>query len=226
MKNILKPILPVLLLMALASCGKDNYDAPKSTLKGHVTYNGQALNVRGTGEAVRLQLYQDGYDKHDPIDVFVGQDGAFSAKLFDGEYKMVTRDGNGPWVNKRDTVKFVLKGNATVDMEVTPFFTVSNENLTVSGNTYTASFTINRVVADAKIDRVTLVLSKTQFADDVNNLFRQDFSDVNAGSVNLSATFSSEKATEIANSKALFARVGVLASGADQSIYSPVVRIR
>lgn len=226
MKNILKSILPVLLLAVLASCGKDNYDAPKSTLKGHVTYNGQALNVRGTGEAVRLQLYQDGYDKHDPINVFVGQDGAFSAKLFDGEYKMVTRDGNGPWVNKRDTVKFVLKGSATVDMEVTPFFTVSNEKLAVSGNTYTASFTINQVVSTSEIDYAIILLSKTQFADDVNNLFRKDFSDVKAGSVNLSATFDEGKAAEISNAKALFARVGVRAKGADQAIYSPVVRIR
>ncbi|MFQ6929226.1 MAG: DUF3823 domain-containing protein [Parabacteroides merdae] len=58
-----------------------------------------------------------------------------------------------------------------------------------------------------------LLLSKTQFADDVNNLYRQDFSDVVPGSVNLSADISGN--TEIVKAKALHARVGVLANGAD-----------
>ena len=87
-----------------------------------------------------------------------------------------------------------------------------------------ASFTINQIVPEAKISRVMLLLSKTQFADDVNNLFRQDFSDVTPGSMNLSANIGGN--TEIAKAKALYARVGVLANGADQAIYSPVVRLK
>ena len=147
------------------------------------------MNLRGTGEAVQLQLYQDGYEKNDPISVFVGQDGTFSALLFDGEYRLTTRDGNGPWVNNHESVTVNLKGHT-----------------------------------DAKISRVMLLLSKTQFADDVNNLYRQDFSDVVPGSVNLSADISGN--TEIVKAKALYARVGVLANGADQAIYSPVVRLK
>ena len=180
--KIISNIFSVILLLVLFSgCGKDNFDAPESKLVGRVTYQGQALNLRGTGEAVQLQLYQDGYEKNDPISVFVGQDGTFSALLFDGEYRLTTRDGNGP-------------------------------------------FMINRIVPDAKISRVMLLLSKTQFADDVNNLYRQDFSDVVPGSVNLSADISGN--TEIVKAKALYARVGVLANGADQAIYSPVVRLK
>lgn len=214
----------VLLLVLFTGCGKDNYDAPESKLVGKVTYQGQALNLRGTGEAIQLQLYQDGYEKHDPISVFVGQEGEFSALLFNGEYKLVTRDGNGPWMNRHDTVMVNLNGHSEVNIEVTPYFTISNEQLAVSGTTMTASFTINQIVSTATINKVMLILSKTQFADDVNNVFRKDITEVSAGAVNLSADISSN--TEIAKAKALYARVGVLANGADQAIYSTVVRLK
>ena len=69
-----------------------------------------------------------------------------------------------------------------------------------------------------------LILSKTQFADDVNNVFRKDITEVSTGAVNLSADISGN--TEIAKAKALYARVGVLANGADQAIYSSVVRLK
>ena len=222
--KIISNIFSVILLLVLFSgCGKDNFDAPESKLVGRVTYQGQALNLRGTGEAVQLQLYQDGYEKNDPISVFVGQDGTFSALLFDGEYRLTTRDGNGPWVNNHESVTVNLKGHTEVNLEVTPYFMISNEQLSVTGSAMNASFMINRIVPDAKISRVML-LSKTQFADDVNNLYRQDFSDVVPGSVNLSADISGN--TEIVKAKALYARVGVLANGADQAIYSPVVRLK
>lgn len=162
--------------------------------------------------------------KNDPISVFVGQDGTFSALLFDGEYRLTTRDGNGPWVNNHESVTVNLKGHTEVNLEVTPYFMISNEQLSVTGSAMNASFMINRIVPDAKISRVMLLLSKTQFADDVNNLYRQDFSDVVPGSVNLSADISGN--TEIVKAKALYARVGVLANGADQAIYSPVVRLK
>ena len=191
---------------------------------GKVTYQGQALNLRGTGEAIQLQLYQDGYEKHDPISVFVGQEGEFSALLFNGEYKLVTRDGNGPWMNRHDTVTVNLSGHSEVNIEVTPYFTISNEQLAVSGTTMTASFTINQIVSTATINKVMLILSKTQFADDVNNVFRKDITEVSTGAVNLSADISGN--TEIAKAKALYARVGVLANGADQAIYSSVVRLK
>jgi len=137
---------------------------------------------------------------------------------------LTTRDGNGPWVNNHESVTVNLKGHTEVNLEVTPYFMISNEQLSVTGSAMNASFMINRIVPDAKISRVMLLLSKTQFADDVNNLYRQDFSDVVPGSVNLSADISGN--TEIVKAKALYARVGVLANGADQAIYSPVVRLK
>jgi hypothetical protein len=97
-----------------------------------------------------LQLYQDGYALHDAISVYVGQDGAFYASLFDGEYKLVTRDGNGPWVNSRDTTIVNVKGKTEIQLNVTPYFSYSNENISVSGSKMNASFTINKIVSTAK----------------------------------------------------------------------------
>ena len=224
MKIIYNVLFVLALFNLLTGCGKDNYDEPESFLVGKVTYNGESLHLRGTGEAIRLQLYQDGYAKHDPISVFVGQDGDFSANLFAGEYKLVTRDGNGPWINKRDTIHVKVKGTTTVEMAVTPYFLISNENITASSTLLNATFTINQIVSTTKIQKAMLILSKTQFADDVNNLFRKDFTNVSSGTVSLSADISGNQSIEKA--KALYARVGVQAVGADQAIYSPVIRLR
>jgi hypothetical protein len=213
------------MLLILAACGKDNYDAPESTLMGRLVYNGTQIQVRGTGEAVQLQLYQRGWQKSDPISVFVTQDGSFSAKLFDGTYYLVTRDNNGPWVNTRDTMQIELKGTTSVDVNVTPYFTISGENITISGNTLNASFTINQIVSAAKVEKAYLVLSKTQFVDEVNNIFRSDITEnVAVGSVNVSANLSGNN--DVADAKFLYGRVGVKTEGAEQAVWSSVVQLK
>lgn len=216
-----------LIMMAafvLTSCGLDNYDAPQSRLHGRITYNGETLGLRGTGEAVRLQLYQDGYELRDNIQVFVGQDGTFEAMLFDGEYKLVTRNQNGPWVNTRDTIVVNLKGSAEVEVKVTPYFTISNETITLNGSVLNASFNVDKIVSTANIDYVTLLVSKTSFVDDVTNIARKDFKNQQAGTLNLSMDMSDN--ANFSAAKALFARVGVRTVGADQAIYSDIVRLK
>ena len=224
MKKTIYSFSIISLLIIFSGCGKDNYDEPESTLTGKITYNGEAINVRGTDERVRLQLYQDGYDKHDPIEVFVGQEGTFSAKLFNGEYKMVTRNNNGPWVNTRDTTLITVNGSTTIEFKVTPYFTISNAEISLSGNTMNASLTINRIVATAEIDRVILLLNSTTFVDDGFNVLRKDFTgnDVKTGQVNYTAELN-EKAL---NAKFLFGRICVWTKGADQGIYSQVFKLK
>jgi hypothetical protein len=217
-------VIILLSVMMFTACGLDNYDAPQSELHGKITYNGQTLGLRGTGEAVQLQLYQDGYELRDNIPVYVGQDGTFSAKLFDGEYKLVTRNQNGPWVNSRDTTVIKLNGTTTVDVQVTPYFTISGANISLNGSHLNASFTVNQVVETANIEYVMLLVSKTNFVDDVSYIGREDFRNVEAGALNLSMDLSSNQ--QVASAKALFGRVGVRTVGADQAIYSDVVRLK
>ncbi len=217
-------LLIAIVAFVFSSCGLDNYDAPKSQLRGKVTYNGETLGLRGTGEAVQLQLYQDGYQLRDHIRVFVGQDGTFEALLFDGEYKLVTRNQNGPWVNTRDTMVINVKGTTDVELKVTPFFTISNTNLSLNGSVFNASFIVNQVVNTARIDYVTLLIGKTSFVDDASNFVRRDFRDQQAGNINLSVDLTGNN--DFTNAKAIFARVGVRTVGADQAIYSDVVRLK
>lgn len=223
MKNV-KILIVLLIGYIVAGCMKDNYDVPESFLTGRVTYEGTPLNLRGTGEAITLQLYQHGYDYFNAIPVFVGQDGSFSATLLNGDYLLVTKDGNGPWVNNRDSVKLSVKGNKVIDLNVTPFFLISDEIISMSTNRLEASFMIEQIVSTAKISNVLLLLNKTQFVDDINNIFRREFKDIYAGQVNLEVDLSNN--TDVVNAQALFGRICVWTEGADQGIYSEVVRLK
>lgn len=223
MKNIIS-IFTMSLLVLVTSCGIDNFDQPTSVLSGRIVYEGNALQLRGTGEAVQLQLYQDGYDKHDPIQVLVNQDGFYSAALFDGEYKLVTRDQNGPWVNTRDTIVINVKGNTTYDLAVTPFFTISNTNISLSGTTVNATFNLQQVVATAEVEKVYLLLGQTKFVDEINNAYRLDIENVTPGAVNVSGDYSSSK--DANQAKFLYGRVGVKTKGTEQAIFSEVFPLK
>ncbi len=212
-------------IVAVSSCGLDNYDAPESTLQGRVVYNGEPVGVRGTGEAVQLQLYQDGYELRSPIPVYVGQDGTFEATLFDGEYKLVTRDNNGPWVNDRDTTIVTVKGTANVDIEVTPFFTLSNVQLSLSGSNVNASFQINDITGDRGIEQVMILVNKTSFVDDISNNGRELIDDPAVGTTIMGVLDLADNA-DFKAGKPVFARVGLRPTGKDQAIYSQVVRLR
>lgn len=223
MKNIIS-ILAVAFLALVTSCGFDNYDAPKSKLSGRLVYDGAALQVRGSGEAIQLQLYQDGYALKNHISVFVNQNGEYSAVLFDGEYKMITRPNNGPWVNKTDTMLVTVKGSTTFDVQVTPYFLISGANMSLSGTTVNASFNINKIVATAEVEKVYLLLGQTHFVDEINNVYRLDISDVSPGSVTVSGDYSSSN--DANRAKALYGRVGVKTRGCEQAIFSEVVKLK
>lgn len=211
------------MLVGIAGCGLDNQPEPESLISGRIVYNGQPVGVRGTGEAVQLQIFQDGYQLRNPVQVYVAQDGTFQAKLFDGEYKLVTRNNNGPWVNTRDTTVINLSRNTSVDIEVTPLFTLSNVNLSLTGNRVNAAFQINQITQGWNIDYVTIVVGRTAFVDDVSQFARRDIRDLATGvAINEALELTSTAGT----AGPLYARVGVRAAGKDQAIYSEVIKLR
>ena len=210
-------IFSLLSLSLLAvSCGLDNYDEPESFLEGKITYEGKQLGLKGTNGGIQLQLYQDGYANHDPITVYATQDGTFSAVLFDGPYKLVTKDKNGPWVNKRDTIYVEVKGKTQCEVKVTPYFTISDENITLDNNIVSGTCNIQQIVQDAKINQVMLLVSKTSFVDENTN--------INPGTTTISLDISRNQ--NVQSAKALFARIGVKATGADQAVYSEIFRLK
>lgn len=208
-------------LSLLTSCGLDNVDAPTSKLMGKISYNGAAIGVRGSGEAIRLQAYQDGYELNKSFDIFVTQDGSFEAEVFDGIYKIVCRDNNGPWLNSRDTVTVTVKGSTVCDYPVTPYYMIENEKLSLSGNTLNATCLIKKIAGDKPIERVMLLLSKTAFVDDVCQIARKDWEKPQVGSQSLSMDISGNQ-----SEKALFARIAVKIEGVGDALYSTIVRVK
>lgn len=213
----------IFLLVALfmAGCGKDNYDPPKSVLTGRVIYNGQNIGVKGTGNAVNLELWQRGFQLYTSIPVYVTQDGTFTAYLFDGDYKLVSRKGNGPWESKQDTIAVTVKGNTKVDYPVTPFYTISNETFTLNGNKLTATFNINFVSGAQAVDRAILVVNKTIFVDESAQIARVDKTNPGTGQVTMTLDLS----TTVMSNVLLTARVGVKVSGRE-AIYSAPKQIK
>ena len=99
--------------IALAGCEYDNYEAPKSRLCGRIVYDDEPVGLRqtGTGQDYNvLELYQPGFEGTAPIPVYVAQDGSFSAMLFDGTYRMVAKNGSGPWVDSGTELWFDVRG--------------------------------------------------------------------------------------------------------------------
>lgn len=223
MKRLLYTLIATALF--IQGCGKDNYDRPESVISGKVTFNGQPLNLKGTGEAVQLKLYQPGYELNAEVPVYVSQEGSFEVKIFDGQYKLVARDNNGPWVNSTDTVTIDLRGNAEVNYEVNPYFLVEGTQLGLSpDNTLTGSFSIVKNVASAEMSYYTVIVSKTAFVDEVSNFYRKDYTTASGTTITVSEDLSADETVKTAT--ALYARIGVRATSADQAIYSEVIKLR
>lgn len=234
MKAISK-IFSIILLSALVltGCTKDNYDEPGSLIKGRVVYKGEPLQLRGN-EAVKLQLYQRGYEKHDPLEVFVNQDGEFSVCTFDGRYQLITKAGNGPWsAEGRDTIEINLHGAVTQDVEVIPYYLIENAKMSLNGNKIDASFTVNKIAGNG-IDRVFILLSTTKFISDAqHNVDRYDET-ANMDQYDETGktyTFATRDYTDSSifqtavKRGTLFGRICLWPKGSDQGIYSEVFRL-
>ena len=208
----------ILSIFALISCSKDNYDEPTSFIKGRVVYKGEALQLRGN-EAVKLQLYQRGYQKHDPVEVFVNQDGEFSICIFDGQYQLITKAGNGL---------------ATQDVEVTPYYLIEDAKIALNGNKVDASFKVNKI-AGTGIDRMIMLLSTTQFLSDAeHNVDRYDETE-NLAQYDETGKIYSFTTKDYTNNSmfqtalkrgTLFGRICLWPKGSDQGIYSEVFRLK
>ncbi|MFZ4261539.1 DUF3823 domain-containing protein [Sphingobacterium sp. HJSM2_6] len=223
MKKLIYHILAAMLLFQ--SCGKDNYEEPTSIIEGKITFNGAPLNVKGTDQAVQLKLYQPGYALKAEVPVFVKQDGSFSIKIFDGKYKLVGRNNNGPWLNATDTVEINLQGKATVNYEVDPYYIIENAQLALSTDyKLSGSFNLVKNLPAANLSYYTILISKTAFVDDVSNIYRKDYTAAPGNPIAVAEDLTSN--TNVKSAHALFARIGVRATAADQAIYSEVIKLR
>src|SRR3954469_6957138 len=86
----------------IISCSKkDNYDPPSSQLAGRLVYQNEPIGVEQF--QVPYELYQYGFGKVGAIGSSFAQDGSYSALLFDGQYKFIVPNGQGPFRWKQTT---------------------------------------------------------------------------------------------------------------------------
>jgi len=207
----------------LSGCEYDNFEAPEVTLSGKVVYQGRAVAVRNNGP--QLELWQDGYPLKSPITVYLNQDGSFAAKLFDGQYKLVRR-ADAPWLQQAsDTIRVDVRGNTTLDVPVTPYFTISGESYQKSGDNIIASLVVNKVVQSANLEFVRLYLGKSTLTDQVQREVRVD-APLNSLVLGQQLQISSGALPD--NLKSLdyiYARLGVKSTSAGEYYYTQVQKI-
>ncbi|HLT07852.1 MAG TPA: DUF3823 domain-containing protein [Cyclobacteriaceae bacterium] len=229
----IKYIFFLILGWSLSSCEYDNYDAPKSTLTGKVVYQGEPINV--ASNEVHLELWEPGWQLRNRIDVTMDQDGSYSASLFDAEYKVVFRQGQGPFrmitnpVTNSDTILVNVKGATVQDIEVMPYYMIRSPQISKSGSNVNATASIEQIIKDGNardIERVSLFINRTTFVDNrgnyhlaVQHLQANEIADLSNVSLSLAIP------DLVRAQNYIYARIGVKIQGVEQLIYSPVQQL-
>lgn len=211
-----KLMIASLVVLLIAGCKKDNYEKPGSRLSGRVVYNKTPLGLRSNG--VQLELWQHGYELFTKIPVYVAPDGTFSAALFDGSYKLVLRQGNGPWKDNADSLDVMVRGTTTIDVSVSPYFIIRSTTFSKNMTHVSAEVTVEAVTAGLPLESVSLYIGKTDIVDQVNNI----------GSVTLVPDISQPVTLSVPlpAESSFFARVGVKTSGVAEQVYSQTEKIQ
>lgn len=228
-----KLTLPLLGLAALfASCGKDNFAEPKTSLTGNIVYKGEPIGVE-YGQ-VRLQLWQPGFGKLAALDAPIDQDGSYSALLFNGNYKLVFTKNDGPWQTivkdaaAKDTIFVNLNGDQKVDVEVMPYYMIRNAKFSKETAKVSSTFDVEKIVTgvNAKdVERVTLLISRTQFVSRANNIgiSNKEGADVTGKT---SFSLSVDVPTISPAQDFVFVRVGVKVKDVEDMVFSKVEKIQ
>jgi hypothetical protein len=181
-KNKITALIMLLVVASILvqSCGKDNLDYPSSTLSGRFTYQGQPVKLLHTSPDLfatnplgHLRFQQVTGDQPaygvGPIDVYARHDGSFSTKFFDGDYNMTTGGSlKNPFEDFTTPKAVTINGNTDLgNIEVVPYWWMSNLQTTYTGGVFTATFNVARVSAMAgrNLQYVAIYLSPTNLPD-------------------------------------------------------------
>lgn len=213
----IKSCLILLIGLGAASCEFDNFEEPKSKLTGRVVYNNEPLGLRSDG--VQLELWQHGYDLFQKIPVYVAQDGTFSAVLFDGDYKMTLIRGNGPWMDRTDSIDVQVRGSQMIDVEVQPYYVVSNSSVSVNGNNLSVSFTIDGINTNRNLEFAAVYMGRTSLTDAVRN---EGVVDIPADQIELGTPVTIEVPIPngLSGRSEIFVRIGAKTVGVPELVYT------
>lgn len=219
------------ILISAASCKKDNYKEPTTVLKGKIVYQGEAIQVEY--DRVPFELYQFGFGKVGAIRQSFTQEGTYSCKLFDGQYKLIIPNGQGPFKWKQtaggapDSVVINLKGDQTLDLEVTPYYMIRTPQFSVASGKVNGSFKADKIVVDAtgkNIESVSLYINKTQFVSATDNIAVTTVTGGNIADPN-NIAMQVTIPTIVPTQNYVFARVGIKIAGVEDRIFSPIQKL-
>ena len=233
----------LLLLVGLTGCELDNFEPPKSTFEGRIVYKGEPLLIQSANVAVAnnsdfpvfLELWQIAYNNRSSIRIPIKQDGTFSSLLFDGNYKLIVPNGQGPFLWKRtaantpDSLDISIQGSKALDIEVVPYYMLRNPKISNSARKITGSVSLEKIITDAAngktVERVSLYVNKTQFVDAGNSLNKADLAGADIKDLaNVSLT-TGELPALVPSQGYVFARIGLKITGVEDMIYTPVQKI-
>jgi hypothetical protein len=198
----------------------------------------QSANV-GVGNnsdfPVFIELWQKAYQNRSSIRIPIKQDGSFSAVLFDGDYKLIVPNNQGPFLWKRtalntpDSLSVSLKGSQTLDIEVMPYYLVGEPQFSVNGRRVTGKVKIDKIITDAingkTVERVSLYVNKSQFVDAGNSINKADLAGSAIPDLNNVTIVTPDISAMVPAQNYVFARIGVKITGVEDMIYSPVQRV-
>lgn len=152
----------ILFTTFLYSCEYDNYEAPTITFNGNLTYNGNKCVFDGNPGFGMLTLVQKGFGKVDPgTNVRISENGSFNQLIFPGDYWLTLANNPYPFEFKDfkskgvglgyDSIPMKITGNVTKDIEVTPFFQISNFTLSISSGNVVASFKVKKTTGTVSV---------------------------------------------------------------------------
>jgi hypothetical protein len=158
-----------LLIMAISSCKKDNYQSPDAGLYGNIidAATGKSVPQQTNVNGGYMQIFQTDYSTTPTANqTALHIDGSYTSDfIFSGQYKVVL---TGPFFYI-DTLKVKVSGKTKLDIKVVPYLNVSCELL---GKTSTSISVRVRVTQPAqntqKIARVAAVAG-TFNTIDINN---------------------------------------------------------
>ena len=220
----------IVLLVAVNACSKkDNYSPPNSRLTGALMYKGDSIYLEYN--RVPYQLYQYGFGKVGPIEQTFTQSGTISSLLFNGDYKFIVPNGQGPFLwpqtsgGAPDSLDVTISGSQNLNIEVTPYYMIRNAAISTSGGNVTATCKAEKIITDVNakdIESITLYINKTEFVSGANNIAAAgiagaDITDVN----NISLSVAMPSLTQ----NYVFARIGLKMAGIEDMIFSPLVQV-
>ena len=155
MKNT---IYLLLIIMSIASCSIDNYDAPSATLSGKVLDNvtNDMIENGGVNSGTIIQIFEN--NSKQPILSQSYPDGHFvNAALFPGNYKLFAV---GAFKMVGDTIGISIAGrDNNVDIKVLPNVRLKATLQSFVGTTATIKVEYTKVFADQTLNQLAVVWS-------------------------------------------------------------------